>query len=57
MKLKELLEKGISEVVKDCNVVKISPFADDHGNIVKITIEYVPNEIEPVVPNKGVIMK
>lgn len=46
MKLNELLKKGISEVTKDCDVSKISPIADDHGNVMKIIIEYVPKEIE-----------
>lgn len=44
MKLNELLEKGISEITKDCDVSKIQPFADDNGNIAKITIEYVPKD-------------
>lgn len=56
MKLNTLLEKGISEVTKDCGVTKISPIADEYGNIMKIIIEYVPKDNAALInPNKGVV--
>ncbi|WP_252214484.1 hypothetical protein [Clostridium sp. VAP41] len=44
MKLNDLIQKSLQEVLKETDVVKVSPVSDDYGNVKKIIIEYVPVE-------------
>ncbi len=42
MKLNDLMKKSLEEVLKETNVVKVTPVSDDYGNVKKIIIEYIP---------------
>ena len=42
MELNFLLTHDLETVLKDCDVVKLTPISDESGNIVKIIIEYAP---------------
>ena len=42
--LNELQNFTLKEVLEHCDIVKMQPFADEKGNILKIEIQYVPNQ-------------
>lgn len=42
MKINELFNKPVSEVVKEMDVIKFTPCTNDNNEIVKIIVEYIP---------------
>ena len=42
MKLNDLLTNDLSTLLKDSDIVKVNPIADEKGNIIKIIVEYIP---------------
>ena len=44
MKIADLMNSSVKELLNECTVVKINPVTDDEGGIVKIIVEYVPND-------------
>ena len=43
MNLNTLLLKPLKECLMECNIVKYTPISNENGDIIKIIIEYVPN--------------
>lgn len=43
MNLNDLLLKSLKECLTMCNIVKYTPISNENGDIIKIIIEYVPN--------------
>lgn len=50
MKLTDLMNKPMKELLEQCNVIKITPASDENGTIKKIIVEYEPHtdDIKPV---------
>lgn len=46
MMLNDLMTNPLKDLVEQCTIVKVSPYADDSGKIVKLIIEYVPHDEE-----------
>lgn len=46
MKLNELLSKPLEDILEQCNILKLNPISDESGDIIKIIIEYVPQNIK-----------
>lgn len=44
MKLADLMNNSLSEMLCKCDVVKVDPISNDGGEIKKIIIEYVPTD-------------
>lgn len=42
MKLNDLMEKSLQELLKETNVVGVKPISDEEGTIKKIIVEYEP---------------
>ena len=43
MRLDDLLNKPLKECLDECSMGKMNPITDDKGNVIKIIIEYIPN--------------
>ena len=46
MKLTDLMNKPMKELLEQCNVTKITPASDEDGNIRKFIVEYEPHTDE-----------
>ena len=44
MTLNDLITKSLEEILKECDVVKLSPISNENGEIVKFIIEYTPKK-------------
>lgn len=44
MKLTELINKPIKEVLNSLDVSKLTPVTNDKGEVVKIIVEYIPKK-------------
>ena len=44
MKLTELINKPLREVLDTLDVGKLNPITDDKGEVVKIIVEYIPKK-------------
>ena len=44
MKLNDLFNNKLNDLLQHTNVVSVKPISDESGNIVKIIVEYVPNK-------------
>ena len=42
MTLNDLITNSLEKIIKECDVVKLSPISNEHGEVVKIIIEYTP---------------
>ena len=42
MTLNYLITNSLEKILKECNVVKLSPISNEYGEVVKIIIEYEP---------------
>ena len=47
MKLTDMMDHPLRELVEQCNITKVQPISDDDGNIRKIIVEYEPHNGEP----------
>ena len=43
MNLNDFLSIDLRTVLKDCSIVKLNPISDNDGNIIKIIVEYIPD--------------
>lgn len=54
MKLSELMEVPLKEALDGMAVAKITPIANDTGDIIKVIVEYMPeDELKKGVVNYG----
>lgn len=44
MKLNEIVNKSLNDILSECDVVNIQHFTNDHGEVQAIQIKYVPND-------------
>ena len=44
MKLNELMTKSLTDALSELNVVSVKPVSDDSGNVIKIIVEYAPEQ-------------
>ena len=44
MLLNDFLSNDLDSIIKDCSIVKLQPISNDKGEIIKIIIEYIPDE-------------
>lgn len=56
MKLKNIMESTLSDLLQQCNVVEIKPHALDDGTIASIEVKYVPDDYM-AVENKKIGIK
>ena len=42
MKLTDMMNHPLKELVEQCNITKVQPISDDNGNIKKFIVEYEP---------------
>ena len=42
MTLNYLITNSLEKILKECDVVKLSPISNEYGEVVKIIIEYEP---------------
>ena len=47
MKLTDMMNHPLKELVEQCNITKVQPISDDNGNIKKFIVEYEPHNDEP----------
>ena len=43
MNLNDFLSNDLRTVLNDCSIVKLNPISDNDGNIIKIIVEYIPD--------------
>lgn len=54
MKLSELMEAPLKEALDGMAVAKITPIANDTGDLIKVIVEYMPeDELKKGVVNYG----
>jgi len=44
MKLIDMMNHPLKDLVEQCNITKVQPISDDDGNIKKFIVEYEPNK-------------
>lgn len=44
MLLNDFLSSDLNTIIKDCLIVKLQPISNEQGEIIKIIIEYIPDE-------------
>ncbi len=44
MKLTDMMNHPLKELVEQCNITKVQPISDDSGNIKKFIVEYEPHD-------------
>lgn len=44
MKLTDMMNHPLKELVEQCNITKVQPISDDDGNIKKFIVEYEPHD-------------
>lgn len=44
MKLTDMMNHPLKELVEQCNITKVQPISDDNGNIKKFIVEYEPHD-------------
>ena len=44
MKLTDMMNYPLKELVEQCNITKVQPISDDNGNIKKFIVEYEPHD-------------
>ena len=44
MKLTDMMDRPLKELVEQCNITKVQPISDDNGNIKKFIVEYEPHD-------------
>ena len=44
MKLIDMMDYPLKELVEQCNITKVHPISDDNGNIIKFIVEYEPHD-------------
>ena len=44
MKLTDIMNHPLKELVEQCNITKVQPISDDNGNIKKFIVEYEPHD-------------
>lgn len=44
MKLTDMMNHPLKELVEQCNITKVHPISDDNGNIMKFIVEYEPHD-------------
>ena len=43
MKLTDMMDHPLKELVEQCNITKVQTISDDNGNIKKFIVEYEPH--------------
>ena len=46
MKLTDLMNNPLRDLVEQCEVTSVKPISDDSGNVKKIIIEYEPHDTD-----------
>ena len=44
MKLTDMMNHPLKELVEQCNITKVQPISDDNGSIKKFIVEYEPHD-------------
>ena len=44
MRLNDIMERNLKDILSECNMVKLNPISNDGGVVEKIIVEYVPKK-------------
>ena len=54
MRLNDLMENTLTDLLGDCNIVKVNPISNAEGVVEKIIVEYVPPKNESTTEVKPI---